>query len=328
MTRDGKLVVAVVNNMPDSGLRAAERQYCSLLTSASGGMNVELKFFSPEAISRSEVAQAHIARYYDDPRELQCTFPDGIIVTGAEPSCAVITDEPFWPWLSQLVEWSRENSIPAIWTCLAAHAAVFQLDGLERERQHSKLSGVFDCRLAAGRHHVVAQVPRRWRVPHSRTFGLNEADLVACGYSLLSKSQETGPDIFVKQEGALQLFLQGHLEYEAKTLAAEYRRDVGRFLSGQKDTYPSLPIHYWDLGTSFALLDLQRRACLGHKGDLLGEVESTIAASQTVAYWSVTARRIYRNWLAYLASRDVRIRPTSSQMRTTGGHLMVVAQAS
>src|SRR2546430_13670792 len=41
------------------------------------------------------------------------------------------------------------------------------------------------------------------------------------------------------------LFLQGHPEYERTTLFKEYRRDVGRFLSGEQSSYPPLPCRYF-----------------------------------------------------------------------------------
>src|SRR5271156_4099080 len=127
------LTIALVNNMPDSALRATERQFCALLGAASGNRLVKLQFFSLPGIKRSAEVRSHIARYYDDSLELEPNPPAGLIVTGAEPQAATLQGEPYWDALAHLIEWADEWAIPGIWSCLAAHAAVLQMDGIERE---------------------------------------------------------------------------------------------------------------------------------------------------------------------------------------------------
>ena len=68
-------------------------------------------------------------------------------------------------------------------------------------------------------------------MPHSRYNGLDEADLVEAGFTPLTRSPEAGVDLFVNEERSLEVFLQGHPEYDADTLAREYRRDLLRFLA-------------------------------------------------------------------------------------------------
>lgn len=88
------LTIAVVNNMPDSALRATERQFCALLGTASEGRLLKLQFFSMPGVKRSAAAAAHVARYYEDFAELHRNPPDGIVVTGAEPRAATLQQEP------------------------------------------------------------------------------------------------------------------------------------------------------------------------------------------------------------------------------------------
>ena len=70
----------------------------------------------------------------------------------------------------------------------------------------------------------------RWSVPHSRYNELPEEALISRGYRVLSRSSQTGADLFVGNRDSLDVFFQGHPEYEPDTLLREYRRDVGRFL--------------------------------------------------------------------------------------------------
>jgi homoserine O-succinyltransferase len=144
------LVIAVINNMPDAAIRVAERQICEVLAAASHGMTVDVRFYSLPDIPRGQKARAHIEECYEDFGHLARNKPDGLFVTGAEPNAALLINEPFWPSLAALIDWSEQESVPTVWSCLAAHAAVLQLDGIERRRLPQKLSGIFPCKTVAG----------------------------------------------------------------------------------------------------------------------------------------------------------------------------------
>ena len=58
---------------------------------------------------------------------------DGLIVTGNEPKSKSLKDEPYWPALSQVIDWVRVHTYSTICSCRAAHAAVFASD-LKHER--------------------------------------------------------------------------------------------------------------------------------------------------------------------------------------------------
>jgi homoserine O-succinyltransferase len=173
---------------------------------------------------------------------------------------------------------------------------------------------VFDC-IKAAEHAVVSGVPTQWRVPHSRYNEISEDALVSRGYRILSRLPAIGPDMFIKQRRSLFIFMQGHPEYDAATLLREYRRDIRRFLSGQRDRYPEMPHGYFDEcdGAAFAIL---RQRALGNRGlDLSSNFPST--AERKLPYsWRRTAVCIYANWLSYLVEQRSRNRgPTKSLSR-------------
>jgi len=68
----------------------------------------------------------------------------------------------------------------------------------------------------------------------------------AAGYEIASCSEEAGVDTFMLQRRATFVFYQGHPEYDAGALFREYRRDVGRYLSGTMERYPEMPRGYFD----------------------------------------------------------------------------------
>ena len=82
--------------MPDSALKATERQFMRLLQAAAGNIRVTFHCFSLPAVARSKQASEHIAHDYADIADLDRLGIDGLIVTGAEPIAANLPDEPFW----------------------------------------------------------------------------------------------------------------------------------------------------------------------------------------------------------------------------------------
>jgi len=166
----------------------------------------------------------------------------------------------------------------------------------------AKLSGVFASE-AASDDPLVAGAPAALLTPHSRQNGLAEDELVGAGYRILTRSTGAGVDAFVRRDGGLALFLQGHPEYDADTLAREYLRDVGRFLRGQRLQHPRPPTGYFDAATEG---ELGRLAGASHAApdparlDLYAAAVERAAPPQT---WRASAVRLYRNWLDKVAER-------------------------
>lgn len=299
--RSRDLTIGLVNNMPDAALESTERQFLSLLDTASGDRPITVRLFSMPDICRNNSAADHLRAYYSSVEDLWGTQLDGIIVTGREPLALQLSDEPYWESFKVLVDWARERTYSAIWSCLAAHAVVLYCDGIHRIRSQVKQSGIFKCSRAVDRL-VTAGLPTSYELPHSRWNGVREADLDRNGYPVLSRS-EVGPDIFIKQYESLFVFFQGHPEYEDDTLMLEYRRDVGRYLKGESKVYPSMPGRYFDEKMTDFLVAFQEKAMRSPRRGLLEELYGIPVRPRTEAPWRSNAIHIYRNWLAYIADQ-------------------------
>lgn len=292
-----RLVIGLVNNMPDGALHNTERQFGGLLQAVSHNVSTCLRYFSLPGLHRRAETQAYIDRSYEEINQLWMGPIDGLIVTGTEPRASLLQDEPYWTAFKDLIDQVNERAIPTIWSCLAAHAAVLDMDGIHRRPLREKLSGVFECKKVVD-HQILANGPSRWRVPHSRQNELPEEQLIAKGYRILSRSPEVGADMFVREGRALFIFLQGHLEYDPEALFREYRRDVRRFLAGEHDDYPAMPRGYFDPETAAALVAFQERAMKQRQPDMLLQFPE---CSGKVAWeWRSLALRVYANWLAHI----------------------------
>ena len=290
--------IGLVNNMPDTALKSTERQFRTVLAAAAGDLDGRLTLYSLPGVRRSEFGLRRASRY-SRIDELWGRRYDGLIVTGTEPQTEDLTDEPYWGSLTRLFDWAEASTYSTILSCLAAHAGILHLDGIARRRLEGKRFGVFECTRVAD-HPLTAAAPDRVRMPHLRERRARGGALQACGYHVLMRSPEAGADLFVKQRNSLFVFFQGHPEYDAVVLLLEYRRDVGRYLRRERDTYPSMPSGYFDDEMARELAALQARALRDRREELPAGFPTEAAAARATNNWRASAERVYRNWLGYI----------------------------
>jgi homoserine O-succinyltransferase len=300
--------IGLVNNMPDAALRATEQQFRDLLQAAAAGRELRLHLVALPAVPRGPVGQRVLERRYRGPELLEEVALDGLIVTGTEPRDPRLDREPYWDEFVRLIDWARGHTTSAVWSCLAAHAAVLQLDGVERRRFPDKLFGLYDCPVL-GRHPLCAGLGTSRCVPQSRFNDLPQEQLERAGYEVLACAQAVGADFFVKDCGSLFLFLQGHPEYDRHALAREYRRDVARYLAGEREAYPRLPHDYFAAPVEAQMRRFSQRARASHaaaepRGEgLLADFPAPEDTSPAQARWRDDAVRLYANWLDYIEAQ-------------------------
>jgi len=293
--------LAFINNMPDAALEDTELQFFELLDLASGEMPVYVRLYSLRGISRTERGLNHLGRFYSDFDELWLRRVDGAIITGTEPHQPNLQDEPYWKLLAEVFDWAGRNTKSTILSCLAAHASVLQNDGIRRHRLPDKQFGVFQSKKTNS-HHLTEHVSDVVCFPHSRWNEVRESDLTSAGYMVITKSRDAGADLFVKkQKQSLFVHFQGHPEYNEDTLLKEYRRDIKRYLRGERETYPSMPKGYFNEQFAQALLKFQFSVSSLEGEEALGSFpESAIGDLHNT--WKSSAVSVYRNWLRYVLS--------------------------
>jgi homoserine O-succinyltransferase/O-acetyltransferase len=286
--------------MPDAALDATERQFRALLTAAADRLAVRLTLYTLPEVPRSAFGRERVSSY-SSLDDLWDRHHDALIVTGTEPQAADLKDEPFWGSLTRVLEWAERHTHSTILSCLAAHAGILHIDGIARRPLGDKRFGVFEC-MRVSDHPLTAAAPGRLQMPHSRWNEIPEEALLAGGYRVLTRSEGAGVDAFVKQRKSLFVFFQGHPEYEATSLLLEYRRDIGRFLKGERETYPPMPLGYFDEETAHILTTLRKRALSDRREELLAEFPLAMAAGKVTNSWRLTAEGLYRNWLSYISA--------------------------
>jgi homoserine O-succinyltransferase len=252
-------------------------------------------------VPRGEFTRRRILSDYAEIGRLWDTKLDALIVTGMEPRAAALTDEPYWPIFTELIDWAERNTTSSIWSCLAAHAVALHRDGIERRPMPAKCFGVYECTKEAD-HPLLAGAPARTLVPHSRWNDISADALAAAGYTVLTRSPEIGVDTCIKEDRSLFVLLQGHPEYDPTTLLREYRRDVGRYLRRESEGYPAPPRYYLDAASERSLEAFRRRALAARNPELLEGFPAASVVERFANAWHASALRLYRNWLSGLSA--------------------------
>jgi homoserine O-succinyltransferase/O-acetyltransferase len=315
----GCLEIGLVNNMPESALIPTERQVFDLVEAAAGELAVRMHFYTMPTTPRTAWGLDYVRRFYRSTEEMLNGSLDGVIVTGAEPKAARLTEEPYWADFAEIAEWAKENTISSVYSCLAVHGAVLHADGLERHKLPEKCFGIF-TQTKATDHPLTKGLSHTFGIPHARWNEVREKELSDCGYTVLSQSTEAGVDCFVKrQKKSLFVHFQGHPEYETQSLLGEYRRDLGRFLRGENEVCPTIPNGYFAAESERIMVDFRARALSNRDPALLTDFPVDRMSREVRNVWRPSATRIYRNWLSYLATqRAGRGRPSAAMESKLG----------
>ncbi len=198
--------IGLINNMSGEALKATERQIVSLLNTASDDAPVRLSLYTLPGVPRNGLEAGHISNNYSNIEDLWDSQLDGLIVTGREPIAANLVDEPYWESFTRVLDWAQENSHATVWSCLAAHAAILHMDGIRRAKRNDKVFGIFECAHVPDNPLTVG-LPASFRLPHSRWNGVPEDQLLDCGFTVLTRSEEAGVDTFIQAaDRAVPLF--------------------------------------------------------------------------------------------------------------------------
>jgi homoserine O-succinyltransferase len=296
---------AFVNNMPDSAFDSTERQFLDLLHQGSGSATIDVRRYAIDGVPRGERIAKRIAEDYSPFEELRSHAPDLLLITGANPVEQQIEKELFWDDLSDLLIWGSENAHSMLLSCLTAHAALTIFDGIERENLSQKCTGVFVQEMDTN-HPLAAGLAEGAALPHSRWNTVNREAVRAAGYQIALESDEVGWSVATRTIGRADVVLiQGHPEYDATSLLREYRRDARRYVEGERDDLPCLPLNCVTPDDWPRLVELHEAITQTNRDPALVKAfPFDEVGARATRSWSDVAERLYANWLASVTVRS------------------------
>lgn len=292
----GATVCALVNNMPDGAFAQTEEQFVRLLRNARPPRPVYVRRYAFPGVPRGADVARRVEDSYFDLNLLWASTTGLLMVTGAEPLAPALDEEPYWDDMVRTLEWAGDGSRHVILSCLAAHAALLHFDGLTRTRLPNKCSGVYTQDVASA-HPLTTGLPTTVALPHSRLNGVDTERLRDRGYQILISSDIGWGAAAIERGGSSVLLFQGHPEYDADTLLREFRRDAGRYVRGESDSFPAVPVGCFD-ETALRCLERFRQATVPRDPSLVESFPFQELAQRLSADWMRPVGRMCRNWMA------------------------------
>jgi len=227
--------VAILNLMPNK--IETEVQILRMLSNTPLQINVEFVRIHKN-VSKNTPTE-HLDNFYclfDDIKHKQY---DGLIITGAPLALLDYSQVRFWDKICEVFDWAEKNVTSTMFSCWAAHAALYHHYGLNRHLRKKKLSGVFQHRPLDSKEQLTRGFDECFNIPHSRYGYIDKADYQTIEQlQVLAESDEAGV-LLVASKNKQQVYLTGHPEYDTNTLHEEYLRDH------KVDNKTPLPQHYY-----------------------------------------------------------------------------------
>ena len=218
------LKILILNLMPTK--IATETQLARLLGNTP--LQVEIELIHTKSYESKNTSQEHLLSFYKTFDDVKSSRFDGMIITGAPVEHLEFEKVEYWDELCEIFEWSKTHVHSTFHICWGAQAGLYYHFGVKKIPLPEKLFGVFP-------HTVDYKNPILFRgfddvfyVPHSRNSTVDRAELERISeIKILASSKEAGVYACMTREGR-QIFITGHSEYEAGTLAQEYFRDKNK----------------------------------------------------------------------------------------------------
>ena len=230
------LHVLILNLMPTKIV--TEIQLMRKLSNSPLQVDVELMYTS--SYSSRHTSMEYLSSFYTTFEEIKDKRYDGMIITGAPVENYNFEDVNYWPELSAIMEWSKTHVFSTLHICWGAYAGLYYHYGINKCSTQKKVFGVFPHYVLDSTQPLFRGFDDTFMAPHSRNTQVSESDIRACEeLELLAVSPEVGVFAAASPDKR-QIFVFGHLEYDADTLGTEYFRDVKKGLDIQvpKNYFP------------------------------------------------------------------------------------------
>ena len=229
------LRVLVLNLMPKK--IETECQFLRLLSNTP--IQVTVEFLHVSSHISKNTAQNHLETFYRTFPEIQDEYYDGCIITGAPVEHLDYEAVDYWQEICEIMEWTKTHVYSTLHICWAAMAGLYYHFGIPMYQLPKKMFGVFQHAVKTPYVQLLRGFDDVFLAPHSRHSEVHREDIEQVKQlQILTESPLAGVHIVANNNGR-QYFITGHFEYDRKTLAEEYFRDL------QKGCAIDLPYGYF-----------------------------------------------------------------------------------
>lgn len=257
------LQLLILNLMPTKAV--TERQFLDRFAAVSQAVNVTFMYPAShhfKGIDRQTVADhcVTLADVYD-------RHFDGLIITGAPVECLPFEAVDYWQEFEQIVDWGQTHATQTLFECWAAQAGLYYQFDIKKQVLPQKVFGIYAASTVATNSRLVSGLSAGGllKMPQSRHTQLDLPTTLPTGLQIIAENDQVGP-LLLSAPTKHAVYVTGHPEYAAATLATEYRRDCRKHLPIQ------LPENYFE----------------------------NVQTGQIDYSWRDASCQLYQNWLATL----------------------------
>lgn len=242
------LSIVILNIMPTK--ITTETQLLRLLGNTPLQVNIQLA--AMESHTSKNTPKEHLSTFYKTFDEIKRNKYDGMIITGAPIEQIDFEKVDYWDELKEIMEWTKTNVTSTMHICWGAQAGLYYHYGIPKYPLEKKMFGVFPHTLVRKNKMLTRGFDDVFMVPHSRHTEVREEDIRRIPeLEIIAVSKEAGVYL-VSSKGGKQIFVTGHAEYDADTLAGEYFRDIEKGLEidvpknyFKNDNPKNKPVNSW-----------------------------------------------------------------------------------
>ena len=230
------LKILLLNLMPKK--IETETQLSRLL--GNSPLQVDLELIHTKSHKSKNTSAEHLFTFYKTFQDVKNRTFDGMIITGAPVEQLGFEEVEYWDELCEIMEWSKTHVHSTFHICWGAQAGLYYHFGVKKYALPQKLFGVFPTTADYKRSILLRGFDDTFMVPQSRHTTVKTEDIKAVPeLRILASSEETGVYAAMTEKGR-QIFITGHSEYDAGTLADEYFRDKseGKPIDIPKNYFP------------------------------------------------------------------------------------------
>ncbi|MBO4309258.1 MAG: homoserine O-succinyltransferase [Clostridia bacterium] len=246
------LRILVLNLMPTK--ITTETQLARLLGNTP--IQIEMELLTVHRTPK-HTTKEHMLSFYKTFDEVKDAYFDGMVITGAPVEQMAFEEVDYWEELCEIMTWSRSHVYSTFHICWGAQAGLYYHYGIEKLPLEKKLFGIFPHKVTHKGSILFRGFDDVFLAPHSRHTTVSREQIAAHPkLKILAESPEAGV-YAISTDAGRQIFITGHAEYDADTLAKEYFRDkeAGLPIDLPKNYFPDdddtkTPLSTWRSGAN------------------------------------------------------------------------------
>ena len=229
------LRIALLNLMPNK--IKTETQFARLVGATP--LQVDMSLIRMTNHQSKNTSQEHMLAFYETWEDVRHQRFDGLIITGAPIEQMPFEDVTYWQELTEIFDWTQTPVHSTMNICWAAQAALHHFHHVPKHPLAEKAFGIFRHRNLHPASTFLRGFSDDFSMPVSRWTEVRRADVPTnVGLEFLMESDDVGLCL-INDPAHRSLYMFNHIEYDTKSLAEEYDRDIA---SGKPI---KVPAHYY-----------------------------------------------------------------------------------